>query len=211
MLAIVTPKHKDVAGPQSPLRTGIKISFLRRFGNVIKANRLQTLEPGSTFASYIKVVDDHLFLFLSHEKIAEPIQLTEFLGEANTIEPPPRQYRLTRDCSITKVTAFFGLIFPSNERVPIAIAAEFTGDFLAGFSCDVCTHAVVADVPRTIALMEENGMMVRIAAETDGPFRDYYFEDKAYMKEMACVPGAYSIRDGVYHERLTVFEATMPG
>ena len=59
-------------------------------------------------------------------------------------------------------------------------------------------------------MMEEHGMSVRIVGETDGPFRDYYFEDAAYMREMASIPGAYSVRDGIHHERLIVFDATLP-
>lgn len=74
----------------------------------------------------------------------------------------------------------------------------------------VFIQSSMADVPRSIGLMEENGMTVRIAGETDGPFRPYYFEDPVYMKEMAAIPGAYTVREGVHHERLVVFEATLP-
>ena len=66
------------------------------------------------------------------------------------------------------------------------------------------------DIPRTIALMEECAMTVRILGETSGPFRDYYFEDDQYMLEMARIPGAYQMIDGVHHERLVVFEARLP-
>ena len=58
--------------------------------------------------------------------------------------------------------------------------------------------------------MTEHGMQVRIIGETDGPFRDYYFEDEAYLREMAQVPGGYDVRDGVHYERLIVFEAVLP-
>ena len=57
--------------------------------------------------------------------------------------------------------------------------------------------------------MAEHGMQVRIVGETDGPFRDYYFEDEAFLREMAQVPGGYDVRDGVYYERLIVFEAVL--
>ena len=53
-------------------------------------------------------------------------------------------------------------------------------------------------------------MTVRILGETSGPFRDYYFEDDQYMLEMARIPGAYQMIDGVHHERLVVFEARLP-
>ncbi len=75
----------------------------------------------------------------------------------------------------------------------------------------VFIQSSMADIPRSLRLMEENGMEVQIVGETDGPFRSYYFEDPAYIREMAMVPGAYSVRDGVHHERLMAFEATLPG
>ena len=39
-------------------------------------------------------------------------------------------------------------------------------------------------------------------------FKD--FEDDTYLREMASIPGAYDVRDGVHYERLIVFEATLP-
>ncbi len=71
-------------------------------------------------------------------------------------------------------------------------------------------NSSMIDIPRTIALMEECAMTVRILGETSGPFRDYYFEDDQYMLEMARIPGAYQMIDGVHHERLVVFEARLP-
>ena len=43
-------------------------------------------------------------------------------------------------------------------------------------------------------------MTVRILGETSGPFRDYYFEDERYMLEMARIPGAYQMIDGVHED-----------
>jgi len=74
----------------------------------------------------------------------------------------------------------------------------------------VFVQSSMADVPRSLALMAENGMDVRIVGETDGPFREYYFEDPVYLREMASIPGAYTVRDGVHYERLIVFEARLP-
>jgi len=74
----------------------------------------------------------------------------------------------------------------------------------------IFVHSSMADIPRSINLMEQNGMSVRIAGETSGPFRDYYFEDPAYIKEMAAIAGCYTIQDGTHYERLIVFEATLP-
>ena len=73
----------------------------------------------------------------------------------------------------------------------------------------IFVQSSMANVPRTLDLLAENGMDVRIVGETDGPFRDYYFEDDEYRLEMAAVPGGYTLRDGTYYERLTVFEATL--
>ncbi len=74
----------------------------------------------------------------------------------------------------------------------------------------VFVQSSMADIPRSLRLMDECGMGVRIVGETDGPFRDYYFDDDAYIREMAAVPGSYAVRDGVHYERLIVFEATLP-
>ena len=74
----------------------------------------------------------------------------------------------------------------------------------------VFVQSSMADVPRTLSMFAEEGMSVRIVGEKDGPFRDYYFEDDTYLREMASIPGAYDVRDGVHYERLIVFEATLP-
>ncbi|MHC4219657.1 MAG: methyltransferase, partial [Planctomycetota bacterium] len=44
----------------------------------------------------------------------------------------------------------------------------------------VFVQSSMADIPRSVRLMEENGMEVRVVGETDRPFRDYYFEDERY-------------------------------
>jgi 16S rRNA G1207 methylase RsmC len=56
----------------------------------------------------------------------------------------------------------------------------------------IFVQSSMADIPRTIRVLEENGMHVRVVGETSGPFRQYYYEDPEYMKEMAAIPGAYS-------------------
>jgi len=68
----------------------------------------------------------------------------------------------------------------------------------------------MADVKRSIDLMKEWGMDVRIVGEHKGPFRDYYFEDEIFMKNIEKFPGAYEKKEGQYIETLTVFEATLP-
>lgn len=74
----------------------------------------------------------------------------------------------------------------------------------------VFVQSSMADIPRSIRLMEECGMRIEVAGETDGPFRKYYLEDKTFMRESAAIPGAYVLRDGEYHERLIVFKAVLP-
>ncbi|MEM7307119.1 MAG: methyltransferase [Planctomycetota bacterium] len=74
----------------------------------------------------------------------------------------------------------------------------------------VFIQSSMADIPRSLRLMDEHGMNVRIVGETDGPFRKYYYEDPVYLREMAAIPGSYAVRDGVHYERLIVFEATLP-
>ena len=74
----------------------------------------------------------------------------------------------------------------------------------------IFVQSSMADVPRSIDYMEAHGMQVRLVGETEGPFRDYYFEDPEYIREMAAIPGAYAVREGVHYERLVVFEAVLP-
>jgi len=74
----------------------------------------------------------------------------------------------------------------------------------------IFVQSSMADIPRSIRLLEECGMEVMLRGETSGPFREYYFEDPSFMREIAAVPGAYEIREGRYYERLMVFEAVLP-
>ncbi len=73
----------------------------------------------------------------------------------------------------------------------------------------IFVQSSMADIPRSIRLMEENGMTVEIVGETGGPFRDYYFEDPTFLQEIDAVPGSYALINGVYHERLIVFKAML--
>ena len=75
----------------------------------------------------------------------------------------------------------------------------------------VYVQSSMADIPRSLQYLAEHGMDVRIVGETSGPFRDYYFEDPAYLREMASIPGAYLVHEGTHYERLMVFEARLPG
>jgi len=73
----------------------------------------------------------------------------------------------------------------------------------------IFVQSSMADVPRTLAMCAEEGMEVEVVGETSGPFRDYYFEDPSFLREMRAIPGSYELRDGVYHERLVVLAATL--
>ena len=68
----------------------------------------------------------------------------------------------------------------------------------------------MANVPRSIALMKEWDMNVRVVAQEFNPFRDYYYEDERYMRMINSFPGAFFMHNGTHHEMLTVFEATLP-
>ena len=74
----------------------------------------------------------------------------------------------------------------------------------------IFVQSSMADIPRSVQLMEDCKMTVHIVGETEGPFRDYYFEDDTFMQESASVQDGYEIRDGVYYERLIVFRAVLP-
>lgn len=67
----------------------------------------------------------------------------------------------------------------------------------------------MADIPRGIQLMTECGMNVQVVGETSGPFRDYYYEDISFMREIAKITGAYTLGDGRYYERLIASQATL--
>ncbi len=74
----------------------------------------------------------------------------------------------------------------------------------------VFVQSSMADLPRTLGMLDEEGATTEILGQVDGPFRDYYFEDAAFMREVASVPNGYHVRDGVYYETLTVLRATFP-
>lgn len=67
----------------------------------------------------------------------------------------------------------------------------------------------VADVKKSINLMKDWGMDVKIIGESKVPFRDYYFEDRVFMNNIEKFSGAYEKIDGQYIETLVVFEATL--
>lgn len=74
----------------------------------------------------------------------------------------------------------------------------------------IFVQSSMADIPRSVQLMEDCKMAVHIVGETEGPFRDYYYEDDTFMQESANVQNGFEIRDGVHYERLIVFRAVLP-
>lgn len=74
----------------------------------------------------------------------------------------------------------------------------------------IFVQSSMADVKRSLRLMNDWGMKVNIVGKTSGPFREYYFEDPRFMANLEKVPDSFEIIDGVYYEELTVFEATLP-
>lgn len=74
----------------------------------------------------------------------------------------------------------------------------------------VFVQSSMADLPRTLRLLDEHGMSVEILGETSGPFRPYYTDDPSFLAEAARVPSGYTVRDGVRFERLTALAATLP-
>jgi release factor glutamine methyltransferase len=67
----------------------------------------------------------------------------------------------------------------------------------------------MADIAKTRRRMAENGFDSRIVEQRSGPFRDYYFQDAAFMEEIKMVPDGYEVRDGTYYETLFVVLGTL--
>jgi len=71
-------------------------------------------------------------------------------------------------------------------------------------------QSTVADIEKSLNLMKEWGMEVKIIGEQKVPFRDYYFEDEVFMNTIEKFTGAYEKIKHQYIETLVVFEATLP-
>ena len=68
----------------------------------------------------------------------------------------------------------------------------------------VFVQSSMADIAKSWRRLEENGYEPRRLGETEGPFRDYYFEDQTFMEEIQTVPDGFEVRDGTYYETLVV-------
>ena len=62
----------------------------------------------------------------------------------------------------------------------------------------------MADLDKTMRRLDENGYEAEVVLERSGPFRDYYFEDPAFMEEIRRVPNGFEVRDGIHYETLYV-------
>jgi methylase of polypeptide subunit release factors len=80
---------------------------------------------------------------------------------------------------------------------------------LRGSGSIVFVQSSMADLPKTMRGLTENGFEARILGERVGPFRDYYFEDETFMREIRQVPGGFEERDGQYFETLYVIAAEL--
>lgn len=67
----------------------------------------------------------------------------------------------------------------------------------------------MADVKLTLQLLDQNGFEARVVESTQGPFRDYYFDDASFMTEIEKVEGSYEERDGTRYETLSVIHAKL--
>ncbi|MEM6672187.1 MAG: methyltransferase [Planctomycetota bacterium] len=73
----------------------------------------------------------------------------------------------------------------------------------------VFVQSSMADIAKTKRRMDENGFDVEELGRTSGPFRDYYFEDEAFMEEIERVDGGYEERDGTKYETLVVLHGRL--
>lgn len=67
----------------------------------------------------------------------------------------------------------------------------------------------MADLGRTQRELERNGFRHEVLGETRGPFRDYYFEDEIFMREIKGVPNGFEVENGTHYERLYVLRAVL--
>jgi len=73
----------------------------------------------------------------------------------------------------------------------------------------VFVQSSMADLAKTTRRLEENGFAVRTLASNSGPFRDYYFEDPTFLKEIQSVPDGFENQGDGFIETLTVVAATL--
>ncbi len=73
----------------------------------------------------------------------------------------------------------------------------------------VFVQSSMADLPKTLRRLEENGFDTEVLGERSGPFRDYYYEAENFMEESRAVQDGFQTQDGVDYETLTVVAGTL--
>ena len=73
----------------------------------------------------------------------------------------------------------------------------------------VFVQSSMADLAMTLRRLDQNGFDARVVDRRRGPFRDYYFKDESFMREIAEVPHGFEVEDGTHYETLFVIEATL--
>ncbi|KAA3611481.1 MAG: methyltransferase domain-containing protein [Planctomycetota bacterium] len=73
----------------------------------------------------------------------------------------------------------------------------------------VFVQSSMADLDKTESRLRENGYEPEILGQQSGPFRDYYFEDASFMREIQEVPNGFYVENGVHYETLSVIRAVL--
>ena len=67
----------------------------------------------------------------------------------------------------------------------------------------------MADLAETERQLKRNGYTHEIVMTHQGPFRDYYYQDKDFMREIQGIPNGFEMRDGKEWETLYVIRAKL--
>lgn len=73
----------------------------------------------------------------------------------------------------------------------------------------IFVQSSMADIAKTLRRLEENGFSAEVVDQEENLFRDYYFEDEAFMEEIQTVPNGFEVRDGSHYETLYVVKARL--
>ena len=71
----------------------------------------------------------------------------------------------------------------------------------------VFVQSSMADLGRTLRELDRNGYDAEVLEQREGPWRDYYDEDPAFLDEAAQVQGGFREEGGVRFETLSVIQA----
>ncbi|MCA8940119.1 MAG: methyltransferase [Planctomycetes bacterium] len=67
----------------------------------------------------------------------------------------------------------------------------------------------MADIPKSLARLDENGFEAEVVASKRFPFRDYYYEDPSFLEEAASVEQGFERVEGKEWETLSVIHAKL--